>query len=198
MPELYHDINPFGEEYLDGAPKEHLDAEALKVSLSMWLMSKRGDYIDSVEEGGMISELLFKNMTGEKEEEFRFVLQVAFNNYFQNVAQLLSIDIYPDPAGRFTEVEVIYRDLLTGEVDNLAIYPKQELKSKKLITYEVVTFTGENLFTFVKIKKADMLGQKLFFNIDEDSWIWGNSLKLINFSFSDPFFETILSYVNDL
>lgn len=198
-PEIYHDIDPFGTEFSDGNPKEYLDAEALKIALSMWLMSKKGDYLESLEEGGILTGALFKLPTGENEENLRFKIQVAFNTYFPTTVKLLGITISPNYSQKCLEIDIRYRDLLTGEIDNLSIYPKQDFsKSKKLVSYEPITLKGENLFTFVKIQKPEMLGQKLSFNTNESSWIWGNSLKFINFDFSDPYFEQILAYANDL
>ena len=197
MAELFHDIDPFGEETNEGEAREYLDSQAIKTALTLWLTSKRGDYIENLSEGGMIKRFLFKNLTGENEEKLKFRLQTAFETYFSEYAELVRVNIIPNYVQRFTEIHIKYRDKLTNEVDTLSIYPKIE-NQKQLVSYEIVEFVGENLFSYAKAKKPDLLNKKLIYNVEENAWIWGNSLKLINFNFEDPYFEQILSYVNDL
>ena len=197
MNEIYQDIDIFGNENYNGTPKEYFDRDALKNALTMWLMTKRGDFIDSPGEGGILDSYTFKNLTRENEEKLKFRIESSLNTYFSEIIELIDITIVPNATLRFTEVTITYNDLLNGEQNQITVYPK-EFSKKVVIKYEDVFLDGENLFNFVKIKKPSMVGQKIVFSVDEGKWVWGNRLRFLNFSFSDPFFEQIIEYINVL
>lgn len=197
MAQIYQDIDLFGEENTNGTPKEYFDKDALKNSITFWLMSKKGDYIEAPQEGGVIDFALFKNMTGEMEEIIKFRIETAFSLYFTGVAEIVDIIITPNYTQRYTEIDISYKDLINGVIDSITVYPTSSTKAKRF-TYTEIEFVEENLFTYVKLTKPDMLDQKLVYNLNENVWIWGNRFKFVNFDFSDPYFDTILEYINVL
>jgi hypothetical protein len=195
MAKIYHDIDIFGEENVGGTIKEYYDRDALKNALTLWLMSKKGDFIDAPDEGGILERFNFKNLTNETLEKMRFKIASKFNTRFSEVARLLNVSVKTNKTLRYTELYLTYRDLLNNTEETITIYPTDFAKVSKT-SYDTIEFTGENLFNFVKIKKPDMQTLKIVFNISENCWIWGNRLKFVNFDFSDLYFEQILSYIN--
>jgi hypothetical protein len=193
--QVYQDIDLFGDENYNGTPKEYYDKDAVKNSLTMWMMAKRGDFLDAPSEGGILDSATFKNMTYENQEKLKFRVENSLRLYFSGIIELMGITITPFPTERYTEVSVVYRDILTGEKTAVNIYPKDFTK-RVIKQYENVNFEGENLYNFVKLKKPDMLGLKVVYNSEESCWIWGNRFKFSNFDFSDPYFEQIIEYIN--
>ena len=197
MTQIFQDIDIFGTENYSGSAKEYFDKDAVKNSITLWLMMKKGEYLYDPSSGGTVDTSLFKNMTGEFEQIIRFEIESEFQIYFDGVVELVSVQITPNKVQRYTEIHVIYKDLINGGTNEINIYPK-EFDKKIAPTYENWELTGESLFNFVQIKKIEMLGQKLVYNSNESCWIWGNRIKLIGFDFSDPYFEEILEFINVL
>jgi hypothetical protein len=195
MTQIFQDIDIFGSENYSGSAKEYFDRDAVKNSITLWLMMKKGEYIYNPSEGGTLDTSLFKNMTGDFEEIIRFEIESDFQIYFEEIVELIDIQIKSNRTQRYTEVHVIYKDLINGGVSEINIYPK-EFSKKIEASYEEWELTGESLFNFVQIKKVEMLGQKLVYNSNESTWIWGNRIKFIGFDFSDPYFEEILEFIN--
>ena len=131
MNEIHQDIDIFGNENYNGTPKEYFDRDALKNALTMWLMTKRGDFIDSPGEGGILDSYTFKNLTRENEEKLKFRIESSLNTYFSEIIELIDITIVPNATLRFTEVTITYNDLLNGEQNQITVYPKEF--SKKVV-----------------------------------------------------------------
>jgi hypothetical protein len=128
-------------------------------------------------------------------EILRFSLQNALYMKFGGYITVEDIVINPDYTNRFTEVIINYTSLLSSEQNSATIYINDTFKTN-IVTYTDIAYTDDNLYTFVQIKKPDMQGRKLVYNITELSWIWGNNFKFINFTTDDPRFEDILAYCN--
>jgi len=189
------DISVWGEQNIDGTAKELVDDEAISNAMQLFIMSKKGDYILDPTIGGPLSAYQFKNMDSNNIEILRFSLQNALYMKFGGYITVEDIVINPDYTNRFTEVIINYTSLLSSEQNSATIYINDTSKTN-IVTYTDIAYTDDNLYTFVQIKKPDMQGRKLVYNITELSWIWGNNFKFINFTTDDPRFEDILAYCN--
>jgi len=189
------DISVWGEQNIDGTAKELVDDEAISNAMQLFIMSKKGDYILDPTIGGPLNAYQFKNMDSNNIEILRFSLQNALYMKFGGYITVEDIVINPDYTNRFTEVIINYTSLLSSEQNSATIYINDTSKTN-IVTYTDIAYIEDNLYTFVQIKKPDMQGRKLVYNITELSWIWGNNFKFINFTTDDPRFEDILAYCN--
>jgi len=193
---MYQDLDVYGSEAVPGVGKELFDIYAVKNAILMWFLSKKGDYIYDPSEGGILYGLTFKNIDTTTIEMLTFKIENAFENKFSNFAKLLSVDIIPNLELRYQEINVIYYDIINNEESEVQIYLDDPSQTSELITYEIVELEAENLFIFVKIKKPEMVGKKLSYNLNQDCWLWGNEIKFPKLNTSDPYFSEVLAYCN--
>lgn len=189
------DIDVFGTVNANGTIREYVDDNALGNAIISFLMSKKGDYVNDPLEGGIINEALFKNISGSMIEKLKFSIENSLKLRFPNLITLNKVSIDPDYQTRITTISIFYTSLLSNELGSATVYVNDTTKLDTF-TYTEIDFTGDNLLTFVEIKKDTMLGKKLIYNLDELCWIWGETFKFINFSNTDPQFDAILSFCN--
>ncbi len=192
---MIQDLSVWGEQNIDGTAKDLIDDAALNNALISFLMSSRGDYILDPTIGGPLKDFTFKNMDNGSIEKLRFSIQNALYMKFDGLIKVQRIDITPDYENRLSEINIIYISLLSDEQKSATVYVKDTTKVN-YVTYQDIVYTGDNLYTFVQIKKSDMIGKKLVYNTKELAWIWGSNLKFSNFSISDSRFEDILAMCN--
>ena len=192
---MIHDLSAWGEQNTDGTALSLVDDAALNNAIVSFLMSSKGDYILDPTIGGPLRDFSFKNMDTASIEKLRFSIRNALYMKFDDLIELKAIDIIPDYTNKLSEINIVYVSLLSDEQKSATVYVKDTSKVN-YVTYQEIIYTGDNLYTFVQIKKSDMLGKKLAYNTKELAWIWGSNLKFTNFTISDTRFDDILALCN--
>ena len=190
----FEDFDIYGREKDDGQPYYFHDDEALGNALTLWLTSKKGDFIRDPEEGGILDHYLFKNMTADTINKIQFTLTNAIYKKFSNSIQLNNLEITPDRVSRTIEINIYYTSLVSNKQNIVTIYI-DEFPTITYYKYQDVSYVEESLYNFVVLKKPSMQGRKLTYNVEQESWTWGK-FKLVNLTTSDSYFSTILSYIN--
>ncbi len=192
---IYIDLDLYGNENIDGTAIEHTEDDALSNALLSWLTSRKGEYIKNPERGGILVGLDFKNLSNENLEEFHFKIQNEFYKEFGNILTLQNLDIIPHYEDRYTEIIIIYKNILTGNLNSVTANIETSNSNKDIFEFQSIDLVGENLYKFVLMKLSQMTEQKLIFNSIENSFVW-KYYKFINFNASDPYFENILEIIN--
>lgn len=190
----YFDYDIEGNTFIDGNAIVYENDEAIKNAISQWLVSKRGDYLKNPSEGGILDYFLFKNMTNSNLELIGFAIQNLFTINLVSLVKLVNISIQPDYTNRSIDIDVVYKINGTNTVvtEQLSM---DKVIDKKSNTYLDIDYIEENLFDFVKIQKYSHPSQKLIYDNDVLSWVWGE-YKFINLVDTDEYFERILYVCN--
>lgn len=190
----YFDYDITGNTFTDGNAIIHENDEAIKNAISQWLTSKKGEYLKNPSEGGILDYFLFKNMTNSNLELIGFAIQNLFTINLVALVKLINISIQPDYTNRSIDIDVTYRILDTNTIvtEQLSM---DKVIDKKSNTYIDIDYIEENLFEFVKIQKYSHPSQKLIYDNDVLSWVWGE-YKFINLTDEDEYFERILYVCN--
>lgn len=190
----YFDYDIEGNTFIDGNAIVYENDEAIKNAISQWLVSKRGDYLKNPSEGGILDYFLFKNMTNSNLELIGFAIQNLFTINLVSLVKLVNISIQPDYTNRSIDIDVVYKINGTNTVvtEQLSM---DKVIDKKSNTYLDIDYIEENLFEFVKIQKYSHPSQKLIYDNDVLSWVWGE-YKFINLVDTDEYFERILYVCN--
>lgn len=190
----FEDFDIYGREKDEGQPYYFHDDEALGNALTLWLTSKKGDFIRDPEEGGVLDHYLFKNMTNNSIEKIQFMLTNAIYRKFSNTLELNQLLVEPDKLSRTIQISIYYTSLISNKQNIVTIYI-DEFPDIVYYKYQTVEYTEDSLYNFVVLKKPSMSGRKLTYNIEEESWAWGK-YKFINLTTSDSRFSDILAYIN--
>jgi len=190
----YFDYDIEGNTFIDGNAIVYENDEAIKNAISQWLVSKRGDYLKNPSEGGILDYFLFKNMTNSNLELIGFAIQNLFTINLVSLVKLVNISIQPDYTNRSIDIDVVYKINGTNTIvtEQLSM---DKVIDKKSNTYIDIEYIEENLFEFVKIQKYSHPSQKLIYDNDVLSWVWGE-YKFINLVDTDEYFERILYVCN--
>lgn len=190
----YFDYDITGNTFTDGNAIIYENDEAVKNAISQWLTSKKGEYLKNPSEGGILDYFLFKNMTNSNLELIGFAIQNLFTINLVSLVKLVNISIQPDYTNRSIDIDVTYRILDTNTIvtEQLSM---DKVIDKKSNTYIDIDYIEENLFEFVKIQKYSHPSQKLIYDNDVLSWVWGE-YKFINLTDEDEYFERILYVCN--
>ncbi len=188
------DFDLYGREHDDGQPYYFHDDEALGIALTLWLTSKKGDFIRDPEEGGILDRNLFKNMTAGSIEKLQFTITNAIYRKFSNLLELNRVNIEPDRTSRSIKIDIYYTSLVSNK-QKLATLYIDEFPTINYYKYQDVEYVEDSLYNFVVLKKPSLPGRKLTYNIEQESWTWGK-YKLINLETSDSRFSDILAYIN--
>jgi len=191
---LYTDIDIFGREYTNGAPYEFFDEDAIKNALTLWLSSKKGEFLNEPDRGGILDRALFKNMDVGQSNKLRFAIRNALEEKFFPALQIRNISVLPDFTNRLWEISIDYVNPLTNALQSLSVFTK-DLSAKEDYTYENIEYIDDNLFNFVRVKRPSMQNRLLIYDSVQGYWRWGRYL-MINLSVESPFFDQILSYIN--
>lgn len=191
---IYHDVDYQGLENPNGTIKEYTEDDALNSALSIWLTSKKGDYIRDPRRGGPLDIALFKNLTNTNIEKLKFSLNNLLSLNFENLLKVRGISIINNKELRWIEVEISYLSLLSGEPNKVKIYI-DDPSQITIFKYEEIEWTGETLENFVIVKEPFMDGKLIVWSVEEDSYVWGK-YKLINLTTSDPRFNSIITIAN--
>jgi len=190
----FEDFDIYGREHDDGTPFYFHDDDSLATAITLWLTSKRGDFIRDPEEGGILDKFIFKNMTAGSIEKMQFSLTNAIYRKFSNLLTLNNIDITPDRSSRTIQIDIYYTSLATNKPKLATLYI-DEFPTINYYKYQDVEYTEDSLYNFVVLKKPSLPGRKLTYNIEQESWTWGK-YKLVNLETTDSRFSDILAYIN--
>ena len=191
---MYTDIDIFGRELPNGAAIEYTDEEAVKNALTLWLTSKRGDFLRNPSAGGVVDFFVFKSMNNVNKGRLVFSLKNAINNNFFPKIQLTNVDIIPNYADKYWEITVEYIDPFTGKSQTSNIYTK-DLSKRETFVYEEIDYEDENLENFILLKKPGMPGKLLIYNVEFGCFTWGQ-YKFTNLTPESSNLERLLSIVN--
>lgn len=191
---VYQDIDIYGREEKQSYPVEYIDNDAIRNAFEMWLYSKPGDFIRNPGAGGPLNGITFKQMNTDTIQKFIFRLQKNVINFFVPAITLVDINFTPDYVNRILEIEISFRITSSGSVQKVKVYTNTSFAYQKL-DYEDVQFSGENLLSFVQLKKSDQYDKKLIYDTEAEIWLWGK-YKFVNLSISDPYFSQILALCN--
>jgi hypothetical protein len=191
---VYHDLDIYGRNNTDGTAMEYFDEDAVKTALTLWLTSKKGEFILNPDAGGVLDSATFKNLEGKAIKTLLFRLKNALLLEFVPTIQLVNMIVTPDYEQRVWQVEIQYRNLLTNQIASVYFYSK-DLVNIEEQSEEDIEYVGENLRMFCLVKKPDMEGELLVYNDNDLVWKWG-LYRFINFSISDPYYNEILAIAN--
>ena len=191
---IYQDLDVFGNENSDGTAKLYLDNEAIKMAFTLWLTSKRGDFLRQPTLGGVFDTLLFKQMSEEKAQMIHFSIKNAINNSFSPTIKLLDLQITPNYEQRYWEIYIKYENPFDRQIESVTIYTKDTIASTS-IEYIEIDYVGNNLYNFCEIKIPSMEGQMLLYDTVKLVWMWGRYLFTL-FTTADTRFDDILGICN--
>lgn len=191
---FYHDIDIFGRESRPGVALEYGNQDAIKNALTLFLTSKKGDYLRNPSAGGIIDFSLFKTINEINLQKLGFVLKNAINNFFTPAVELLEVNLIPDYDHRILQYDIIYKDTETLTINNVSIYTNISYQYQKF-EFTSVEYTEDNLLKFIMLQKIDDPTKRLLYNSDDGLWYYGK-FKLVNLTQSDPYFDQILAAAN--
>lgn len=191
---IYHDLDIYGRNNTNGTAMEYFDEDAVKNALTLWLTSKKGEFLRNPDAGGVLDNAQFKNIEGKSIKILLFRLKNALLLEFTPTVQLVNMIVTPDYEQRIWQVEIQYRNLLTNQIAQVYFYSKN-LSSVQEQTEEDIEYIGENLRMFCLVKKPDMEGELLVYNDNDLVWKWG-LYRFINFTTEDVFYNEILAICN--
>ncbi len=191
---VYQDIDIYSRDNVNGEPITYLGTDAIKNAISLWLSSKRGDYLMEPSAGGPLDVAQFKTMTPENLQNLQFQLLTALSTEFQPSVNVQSIDFFPDYQNRMLEIRIIYSIPGEGVIDSVSLFTNNNYETVNF-EYTSVDYVGDNLYEFFIIKKPDQRQNKLLYDYDLGSWKWGK-FKFPNLTPLDTRFEDILIIAN--
>jgi hypothetical protein len=191
---LYADIDLYGKEASPGVALEYFDIKAISNALTLWLTSKKGDFIRNPGAGGILDKYLFKTMDNSHLFKIKLELISSFEDYFSDSLALDEVVFNPDYKNKILEIKVYYHDIRTGVSDNVVAYVNSNFAYKRF-EYETVEYTDENLYRFVQITISSYSVEKLIYDTDMLKWRWGKYI-FSNFSYTDTYFSQILALIN--
>jgi len=188
------DLDVYGRNSTSGGALVHSDDYAISNSIIFFLTSSRGDYLYRPELGGILDNLLFKQLTVEKASYYQSIIANALKTQFGALATDIQVSIVPDYDNRLYKIDVFFTSVLSGEVNQVPIplnMPKPELGR----SYTPVDLVDDNLLAFVYLQK-ETLSDPLIKNQTDGLWYWGN-FKLINLTESSSNFQEIFDTINN-
>lgn len=191
---VYMDLDVYGDENSDGTAKEYLDNEAIKMAFTLWLTSKRGDFLRQPSLGGVFDTLLFKQMSLEKAQMIHFSIRNAINNAFSPSIKLLDLQVNPNFEGRYWEIYIKYENPFDKQIESVTVYTK-DLSTKDSLDYIEIDYIGDNLYNFCVIKAPSMTEQLLLYDSTKLAWLYGRYW-FTNLTSSDTRFNDILTVCN--
>ena len=191
---MYHDLNIYGQELPSGEATEVYDDDCIGNSLVMWLTSKRGDFLMQPNVGGLLSDVDFKLMSNLNIDLLIFKIQTELALNFSNLLTPTNIQVLPNYTERYIEIKISYSVNSTQQNKTVSIYIDTVIKPDKFV-YEDISYTGQNLESFVLVTKSTMAGKILQWNFEENCFCYGR-YKFLLFSDSDPFYSNIISICN--
>lgn len=190
---ILHDIDFYLNTDKKGNPIEHIEEDAIKNALLVWLTSAKGDIIENPQIGGLLDESVFKKMTPGKAQALEFKIKNAINNQFFPAVQLISVNVIPNYEDRLWEINIEYINYLNNQKQSLTIY-SEDTTQTLTFNYEYIDKTGENLYNIVVLLKPSMGNRILRFD-EEKGWLWGKYV-FSNLTYDDPYFSAILELAN--
>ena len=194
LTKFYHDIDIFGRESKPGIALEYSNSEAISNALTLFLTSKKGEYLKNPFDGGVLDYSLFKNFNSGTLQKLAFILKTAINNYFSSLINLQEINLTPDYDNHILQYNIVYENLETLTTNNVTIYTNTSYQYQKF-EYTNIEYIEQNLLKFIMLQKTGDPSQKLLYNSDDGIWYYGK-FKLINLTQEDSFFDQILSVAN--
>lgn len=188
------DIDFYGKINADGSLTEYYDKDAVRNALTLWLNSKRGEFLYNPSYGGLLDRALFKNLTTSTLQQILLSLFDGIEKWFSPQLEIEDIRMEPDYENRILAITIVYINTLDGNQDEVTIYTK-DISQYEHKEYQSIEYSGNNLEEFVKLQKVDMKGKLLEFNMDHDKWIWGQYI-FENFNHDSSNFATILTLCN--
>ncbi len=190
---IYHDLDFYLNTDNKGNPIIHLEEDAIKNALTVWLTSAKGDIIENPQIGGLLDESVFKNMNETNALALEFKIKNAINNQFFPAVQLLEVRVIPNYEDRMWEITLDYINFFNNKKQSLTIY-SEDTTRKLTFNYEYIDKVGENLYNIVALLKPSMGNRILRFD-EEKGWLWGKYV-FSNLTHEDPYFSAILELAN--
>lgn len=191
---VIHDIDIYGNENSDGSAKEYLDNEAVKIAFTLWLTSKRGDFLRQPTLGGVFDTLLFKQMSEEKIQMMNFSIRNAITNNFSPSIKLLDLQVTPNYEQRYWEIYIKYQNPFDKQIQSVTVYTK-DLSTTNSNEYIDVEYIGDNLYNWCVIKSPSMKGHLLTYDAEKEKFIWYRYV-FTNFTVSDTRYADIIEQCN--
>lgn len=194
MAYTFADSDIFGRELSNGQAVEHIDAEAIKNALTLFLTSKKGDFLMQPEMGGPLDRVLFKSLDGNVSALVIFTIKNALINYFSPAIKIIDIQFDPDYTSRVWQITIYYTSNLSTTIEQVEVYTKDILNITQQLTQNIL-YTGESLRMFCLMQKSSMGSELLALDTTDNKWHWGKFL-FENFTTEDAFFTDILAICN--
>lgn len=194
MAETYQDIDLLGRELSDGNAVVHLDTEAVKNALTLFLTSKKGDFLMNPELGGPLDRVQFKSLDGNISSLVIFTIKNAITNSFSPAIKLKDIKFNPDYSNRIWEILIYYTSTLSKAIESVEVYTKDILNITQQ-SNQSITWVGIQLRTFCLMQKPNMGSELLQYDSETSTWKWGKFI-FANFTTEDVYYSEILAICN--
>jgi len=193
-----HDLDISGKESGNGTPYVLNEYESIEQGLKLFL-SYSNDRLYYPEYKGVLKRLAFKNINDMTLIPLKFDIETEIINGFVPNITINNLQIIPDKQNRLLELVLDYTVKGTGKSNSSTFYVKNNnITETEKFNYQDILYTEENLYLWVTTTKynTELVGKRLSFNYDEDSWTWGK-YRLINLNpITDSYFGQILLLIN--
>lgn len=190
----YSDADIFGRELSNGQAVEHIDSEAVKNALTLFLTSKKGDFLMQPELGGPLDRVLFKSLDGNVSSLVIFTIKNALTNYFSPAIKIKDIKFEPDYINKIWQITIYYTSSLSSTIEQVEVYTKDILNISQQVNQNVL-YVGENLKIFCLMQKPSMKSELLTYDDSDEKFHWGKFI-FENFTIEDNEYENILAICN--
>jgi len=193
MPIDIIDFDWSGRTDLKGSPLRVENGDAIANAIQTYLQSRKGDYVNNPNLGGLLDNFNFRLIKNEYVFEQNSILS-DLSSRFSGLARVESVTIIPNRPLRITEITVNIFIYKSQKERSLTLFKKTEFNYVKVVDYIEVDYSGENLVDFIQGNLMDQPKAPLYYNSDLDSWVW-NSFKLINLTNSSDELQYLIEMV---
>lgn len=194
LTEFYHDIDIWGRESKPGTALEYKNQDAISNALTLFLTSKKGEYLKNPFEGGILDYSTFKSLSEGSLQKLAFKLKSSINNYFSSLINIQEILLTPDYENHLLQYDITFEDLETLTINSVTLYTNTSYQYQRF-EYSEIDYVEQNLLRFIMLQKTGDPSQKLLYNPDDGFWYFG-SFKLVNLTQSDLYFDQLLQVAN--
>lgn len=178
MPLEIIDFDWNGRTDFKGSPLKVTNGDAITNAIQTYLQSRKGDYVNNPNLGGLLDTFNFRRLKGNYVFE-QSTISSELSSRFSGLASVRSVTITPNRALRYIEITVNIYIYKTQEERILSLFKKTEFNYVREVNYIEVDYSGENLVDFIQGSLLEQPKSPLYYNSDLDCWVW-NSFKLIN------------------
>ena len=191
------DFDVYGRSSNTGGALIHKDDFAISNAIIFFLTSAKGDYLYSPNKGGVLSQLLFKQLDESYASFYGNQISDALRLEFGALITNISCQIKTNFDKRYYEVNVYFTSIQTNVVNQAQFFTKPLVKETAMVVYIDINLADDNLLAFVLLQKTypDQARFRLELNNEDGKWYWGR-FRFNNFDENSSNFEDIFEAIN--